>query len=102
MMLNLTLGTAFSPLVDLPSPDVDVKPWLMVYFYISLAGAISVLVYIGLGYYASLQASRALFIALLNRLSRAPARFFDITPIGRILNRFTRSDHNFPSLLLII
>ncbi|KAG6873222.1 hypothetical protein C0995_001576 [Termitomyces sp. Mi166 len=60
-----------------------------VYFYISFMGALSVLFYIGLGYYASLQASRSLFIALLNRLTRAPARFFDVTPIGRILNRFT-------------
>lgn len=58
-----------------------------------MAGACSVLTYIGLGYYASLQASRSLFVSLLNRLSRAPARFFDVTPIGRILNRFT-SDIN--------
>ena len=61
----------------------------MIYLYISAAGAFSVLFYIALGYYASLQASRSLFIALLQRLTRAPARFFDVTPIGRILNRFT-------------
>ncbi|KAG6919005.1 hypothetical protein DXG01_009715 [Tephrocybe rancida] len=77
------------PWSNFPAPDVNVTPWLMIYFYISLTGAISVLVYIGLGYYASLQASRSLFIALLKRLTRAPARFFDVTPIGRILNRFT-------------
>jgi ABC-type multidrug transport system fused ATPase/permease subunit len=61
----------------------------MIYLYISAAGAFSVLLYIALGYYASLQASRSLFIALLQRLTRAPARFFDVTPVGRILNRFT-------------
>lgn len=61
----------------------------MVYLYISLAGAFSVLLYIALGYYASLQASRSLFSSLLQRLTRAPSRFFDVTPIGRILNRFT-------------
>lgn len=77
------------PWTGLPSPDTDVKPWLMIYFYISVAGAFSVLFYIALGYYASLQASRSLFVALLQRLTRAPARFFDTTPIGRILNRFT-------------
>ena len=77
------------PWTGLPSPDVDVKPWLMIYLYISAAGAFSLLFYIALGYYASLQASRSLFIALLQRLTRAPARFFDVTPIGRILNRFT-------------
>jgi ABC-type multidrug transport system fused ATPase/permease subunit len=77
------------PWDDLPPPDVDVKPWLLIYLYISIAGAFSVLAYISLGYYASLQASRSLFRRLLQRLTRAPARFFDTTPIGRILNRFT-------------
>ncbi|KAH9902650.1 P-loop containing nucleoside triphosphate hydrolase protein [Cubamyces lactineus] len=77
----------------LPPPDVNVIPWLMVYLYISIAGAFSMLAYISLGYYASLQASRSLFLSMLQRLSRAPARFFDVTPIGRILNRFT-SDIN--------
>ncbi|OBZ72651.1 ATP-dependent bile acid permease [Grifola frondosa] len=61
----------------LPPPDVDVKPWLMVYLYISIAGGFTVLAYISLGYYASLQASRALFVAMLQRLSGAPSRFFD-------------------------
>jgi ABC-type multidrug transport system fused ATPase/permease subunit len=65
----------------------------MIYLYMSIAGALATLLYIALGYYASLQASRVLFLALLNRLIRAPARFFDVTPIGRILNRFT-SDIN--------
>lgn len=83
--------TAFSgyPWTGLPSPDVDVKPWLRIYLYISTAGAFSVFFYIAVGYYASLQASRSLFVSLLRRLTRAPSRFFDVTPIGRILNRFT-------------
>ncbi|KAJ7675323.1 P-loop containing nucleoside triphosphate hydrolase protein [Mycena rosella] len=86
------LVTRYSPRLPwdgLPSPNVDVKPWLLIYLDISLLGAFSVLLYIALGYYASLQASRSLFLSLLRRLTRAPARFFDVTPIGRILNRFT-------------
>ncbi|KAF7319859.1 P-loop containing nucleoside triphosphate hydrolase protein [Mycena kentingensis (nom. inval.)] len=77
------------PWDGLPSPNVDIRPWLMIYLEISLLGALTVFLYIALGYYASLQASRSLFLSLLRRLTRAPARFFDITPIGRILNRFT-------------
>ncbi|KAJ3833131.1 P-loop containing nucleoside triphosphate hydrolase protein [Lentinula raphanica] len=77
------------PWDNFPSPDENVKPWLMVYFYISMAGAFCVLFYIALGYYASLQASRKLFLELLNTLLRASSRWLDTTPIGRILNRFT-------------
>ncbi|CAL1717117.1 unnamed protein product [Somion occarium] len=73
----------------LPSPNVDVGPWLLIYLYISLAGAFSVFAYIAIGYYASLQASRSLFVSMLTSLVGAPTRFYDITPIGRILNRFT-------------
>ena len=77
------------PWESLPSPDVDVVPWLIIYLWISTAGAISILLNISLGYYASLKAARSLFSSLLSRITRAPSRFFDITPIGRILNRFT-------------
>ncbi|KAH8120041.1 P-loop containing nucleoside triphosphate hydrolase protein [Phellopilus nigrolimitatus] len=73
----------------LPSPEDNAKPWLLIYLWISLASAVATLVYITLGYYASLQASRKLFSEMLIRLIRAPSRFFDVTPLGRILNRFT-------------
>ncbi|KZT01394.1 uncharacterized protein LAESUDRAFT_739182 [Laetiporus sulphureus 93-53] len=77
----------------LPPPELDVRPWLVIFLCISLSGAFSVIAYISLGFYASLQASRSLFASMLQRLTAAPSRFFDVTPIGRILNRFT-SDIN--------
>lgn len=77
------------PRLTLPPPDANVVPWLMVYLWISTAGAISLLLNQSLGYYASLKAGRALFSSLLYRISRAQLRFFDTTPIGRIHNRFT-------------
>jgi ABC-type multidrug transport system fused ATPase/permease subunit len=72
----------------LPSPSEDVMPWLLIYLTISLAGAFATLLYIVLGYWAGLQASRSLFVAMLDRVVRAPTRVFDKTPTGRILNRF--------------
>lgn len=54
-----------------------------------MTGAFSILGIIALGYFASLQASRVLFRTMLVSLSGAPSRFYDVTPIGRILNRFT-------------
>ncbi|KIM28242.1 hypothetical protein M408DRAFT_329592 [Serendipita vermifera MAFF 305830] len=87
--LNLTSSGSLAPILDsLPPPDENVRPWLLIYFGISLLGAFTVLGFISLGFYSSLQASRSLFTHMLHRLSRAPARFYDVTPVGRILNRF--------------
>jgi ABC-type multidrug transport system fused ATPase/permease subunit len=41
-------------------------------------------------YYGSLRASKILYQLLLHRVIRAPLRFFDTTPVGRILNRFSK------------
>jgi ABC-type multidrug transport system fused ATPase/permease subunit len=77
------------PWKKFPPPEVSVRPWIITFSVIGSTGAVSLLVYTALGYYASLQASRSLFLKMLMRLVRAPSRFLDVTPIGRILNRFT-------------
>ena len=77
------------PWKSFPPPEVNVRPWVITFSVICTTGAISLLAYTALGYYASLQASRSLFVKMLERLVRAPLRFLDVTPVGRILNRFT-------------
>ena len=78
-----TLGI-LPPIFDkLPPPDENVRPWLWMYVCLALSGAVASLSYMILGYYASLQASRQLFLRMLYRLARCPSRFFDITPIGK-------------------
>ncbi|KAG8874447.1 hypothetical protein FRB98_008435 [Tulasnella sp. 332] len=76
-------------LIDLPPPAVNVLPWLIIFSLISLASALATLAFLSVGYWGSINASRTLFSAMLNRVSRAPSSFFDKTPVGRILNRFT-------------
>jgi ABC-type multidrug transport system fused ATPase/permease subunit len=39
-------------------------------------------------YWGSIRGARKLFDSLLDRIIHAPMRFFDTTPVGRILNRF--------------
>jgi ABC-type multidrug transport system fused ATPase/permease subunit len=41
-------------------------------------------------YWGILRANKTLYAELLHRVFRAPLRFFDTTPIGRILNRFSK------------
>lgn len=77
------------PWKGFPPPETNVLPWVVTFSVICSAGAVSLFVYTALGYYASLQASRSLFLRMLKRLVRAPSRFLDVTPVGRILNRFT-------------
>ncbi|KAF8609489.1 P-loop containing nucleoside triphosphate hydrolase protein [Ceratobasidium sp. AG-I] len=78
----------WSWLESLPPPSENSVPWLLIYFSISLVGAFTVLTYISIGYWSSLLASRSLFTAMLNRVVRAPSRWLDVTPVGRVLNRF--------------
>ena len=42
------------------------------------------------GAVGSVAASRVLHEQMVNRILRAPMRFFDATPIGRVINRFTK------------
>ncbi|KAK9487533.1 hypothetical protein V1527DRAFT_460806 [Lipomyces starkeyi] len=65
-------------------------------YYLSVYGLIAV-VYIVLSffrealfYFGSLSASKRLFDQLLNAIMRAKPRFFDSTPVGRIINRFSK------------
>ncbi|KAL9538569.1 hypothetical protein MBANPS3_010833 [Mucor bainieri] len=41
-------------------------------------------------YWGALHANKTLYANLLHRVFRAPLRFFDTTPMGRILNRFSK------------
>lgn len=51
-------------------------------------------------YWGGIRASKKLYELLLDRVLRAPLRFFDTTPVGRIVNRFAKDfetiDSNVP------
>ena len=74
---------------SLPSPEVDVRPWLIWFLIIGvlLAAAFCLTeVFMLLIVY---MAGKHLFKDVLDRVTNATFRFYDITPVGRLMNRLT-------------
>lgn len=65
----------------------NVAYYLIVYAFISIAAAFLEASKCGFVYLAALQASRKLFQSLIHSVLRAPLRWIDTVPIGRIINR---------------
>ncbi|KAK4134040.1 hypothetical protein BT67DRAFT_305322 [Trichocladium antarcticum] len=73
----------------LPSPRADVQPWLVGFLILSLVqvltqalsdAALVVIVY---------KAGKTLFERAMRRVANATFRFYDVTPVGRLMNRLT-------------
>ncbi|KAI9315485.1 P-loop containing nucleoside triphosphate hydrolase protein [Dichotomocladium elegans] len=68
--------------------QVPVDYYIAVYALLCLVFVVCDTIRNGLLHYGSLRGSKTLFEQLLDRVIRAPIRFFDRTPVGRVLNRF--------------
>lgn len=75
--------------LELPPPDTDARPWLFWFFVIALMQFVSVvlsdltivlLIYI---------AGKHLFQQVMCKVANATFRFYDVTPVGRLMNRLT-------------
>ncbi|KAJ2547828.1 hypothetical protein EV175_005063 [Coemansia sp. RSA 1933] len=64
--------------------------WLGIYVLIGLATVAWRTIQFFIVYLGSVQASRTLHAQLIQAIIRATPRFFDSTPFGRIINRFSR------------
>ncbi|KAL8872095.1 MAG: hypothetical protein Q9174_002218 [Haloplaca sp. 1 TL-2023] len=80
---------SFSFLDNLPSPEANIRPWLLGFFVLAFAKAIVFLLVqcfmIILVYFTG----RQMFRDVMDRVSHATFRFYDVTPIGRLMNRMT-------------
>ncbi|KAI1107856.1 canalicular multispecific organic anion transporter 1 [Jackrogersella minutella] len=73
----------------LPSPDDDVLPWLVWYLVLGIIMTVLyVLTQCGLTIILY-RAAKDLFARVVNRVSSATFRFYDVTPVGRLMNRLT-------------
>ncbi|GAA5856811.1 hypothetical protein JCM8547_008855 [Rhodosporidiobolus lusitaniae] len=73
-----------------PSASDNVEFYLIGYFLICVANLLITVVGILSAFQGSFRASRLLFTSSLRRVVYAPFAYFDRTPSGRILNRFSQ------------
>lgn len=77
----------------LPPAHDDVIPWLQTFFYFVVATSIlfwwTYIIMFGVGYLAA----KSIFQRAIERVAHATFRYYDVTPVGRLMNRLT-SDMN--------
>ncbi|EKD21137.1 ABC transporter [Drepanopeziza brunnea f. sp. 'multigermtubi' MB_m1] len=81
------------PLGDLPSPENDIKPWLVGFFIVAVAQSVAYAITNGFMIVIIYKAGKDLFERVMTKVTHATFRFYDVTPVGRLMNRLT-SDIN--------
>lgn len=81
------------PFADLPSPETDIKPWLVGFFIIAVAQSVAYAITNGFMIVIIYKAGKDLFERVMTSVTHATFRFYDTTPVGRLMNRLT-SDIN--------
>ncbi|KAK1760405.1 ATP-dependent bile acid permease [Echria macrotheca] len=72
------------------APEVNVKYYLTILALIGIAGAVSAFVRDVWIFFGSLTASWKLHKRLMNAVTGARFKFFDVTPLGQMMNRFSK------------
>lgn len=77
------------PFDNLPSPENDIRPWLLGFFI--LAASQSTIFFISQCSMLVIvySAGKKMFTDIMGRVSQATFRFYDVTPVGRLMNRMT-------------
>jgi len=73
----------------LPSPQKDLQPWLLIFMAFALVQAIAFLFSEFVLIIITYTAGKSLFEHVMERVCGAPFRFYDVTPVGRLMNRLT-------------
>lgn len=88
--IEITSGSLFR---RFPSPSTDIRPWLVSFFLLAVAQSTAYLVSQGFILVIIYNAGKTLFEMVMGKVAHATFRFYDVTPVGRLMNRLT-SDIN--------
>lgn len=75
--------------LNLPNPSTNVNPWILWFFIISLAQVLAHSLSDFVMIFIVYKAGKRLFADVMRRVSNAKFRFYDVTPVGRLMNRLT-------------
>ncbi|KAF3766151.1 P-loop containing nucleoside triphosphate hydrolase protein [Cryphonectria parasitica EP155] len=75
--------------LDLPPPDADARPWLFWFFIIALLQFVSFMLSDLTIVLIIYTAGKHLFQQVMLKVANATFRFYDVTPVGRLMNRLT-------------
>ena len=92
-LLSTDLHLKSSPISGLfdrfPNPTDNVQPWLIGFLIIAVVQAISYVVLQCFMLIVTYSAGRQMFRDIMKSVSHATFRFYDVTPVGRLMNRLT-------------
>ena len=74
---------------NFPSPEVNIKPWLLGFFALATAQSVTFFMAQCVMLIVIYSAGRQMFKDIMDRVSHATFRFYDVTPVGRLMNRMT-------------
>jgi ABC-type multidrug transport system fused ATPase/permease subunit len=77
------------PFGDLPSPEINIRPWLIGFSLLAVAQALAYMIAQGFMLVIVYNAGKNLFARVMTKVSHATFRFYDVTPVGRLMNRLT-------------
>jgi len=78
-----------NPLDRLPSPEDDIRPWLIGFFVLGLSVSVVSFASQAIMVVIIYKAGRRMFKQVIRRVTHATFRFYDVTPVGRLMNRMT-------------
>ncbi|KAK0856280.1 hypothetical protein LTR03_001371 [Friedmanniomyces endolithicus] len=74
---------------DMPPPDVNIKPWLVGFLLLALGLSFTLIISQAVMIVIAYIAARRMFRDVMHKVAHATFRFYDVTPVGRLMNRMT-------------